>query len=407
MKTLEVIYRGWGQQWTLGRLAQSGRDLLFEYAPQALERGLELSPRALPLRRGAFQKFPAHQWQLPGLIADSLPDGWGLLLMDRLLRKHGVRTETLSPLDRLAFIGDRAMGALSYQPESDLVPDSQDLSLLALAQEAQAIVQGEDSAALQTLARLGGSPHGARPKVLVYFDPSTRQVGTHPFPNAAPWLVKFQAGGEHPEVCAIEQLYAHLARAFGIDMPDTHLFQLDRRLAAFGVRRFDREAGMRVPMLSMAGALDLDFRQPAVGYDVLLKLTRFMTRSQAEVDHAYRRAVFNVIFHNRDDHTKNFAYRLDRDGHWRLAPGYDLTYSHGPAGEHFMDVCGAGNAVTRADLLRLAGEGGVQASEATRCIDQAVALADGFAAQAAQFPIRAATRQALVRDIRGCAGALR
>src|SRR3546814_6341441 len=109
----------WGEHWHLGSLADADGTVLFEYSAEALRQGLELSPRNLPLQRSAFQGFERHQWALPGLIADSLPDGWGLLVMDRLFRKRGIRPEGLSPLDRLAFIGRNSMGALSYQPEGN------------------------------------------------------------------------------------------------------------------------------------------------------------------------------------------------------------------------------------------------------------------------------------------------
>jgi serine/threonine-protein kinase HipA len=407
MKRLDVIYEGWGEHWPLGTLADAGRTLLFEYSAEAHRQGLELSPYRLPLQTPAFQGFPAHQWRLPGLIADALPDGWGLLLMDRLFRRRGLRPEALSPLDRLAFIGDRGMGALSFRPADDFDLGDEDLSLLQLAQEAQAVVHDHATLALPTLARLGGSPHGARPKVLVHIDPRSLAVGTQPFAGAEPWLVKFQAGDEHPEVCTIEWLYSQIARAYGIDMPQTHLFALSRTLSAFGIRRFDREDGMRVPTLTMAGALDADFREPSVGYDMLLKLTRMLTRSQAEVDKAYRRVVFNVAFHNRDDHSKNISFRLDAARHWQLAPAYDLTFSVGPGGEHHMDVCGEGRDVTRAHLLRLAKEGDVKSGFASACIDEACELAEQFDAMAEPLPIRTATRRALLQAIRRTTGLLR
>ena len=219
--------------------------------------------------------------------------------------------------------------------------------------------------------------------------------------------MKFQAGNEHPEVCAIELLYSRMAHAFGIEMPQTHLFALSDTLSAFGIRRFDRADGLRVPTLTMAGALDFDFREPAVGYDVLLKLTRMLTRSQVEVDRAYRRAVFNVAFHNRDDHCKNMSFRLDAARRWQLAPAYDLTFSSGPGGEHHMDICGEGRDVTRAHLLQLAKEGDVDAGFASACIDEACELAEDFEPMAAALPIRAETRRELVRAIRRTSALLR
>lgn len=398
IQLLDVIYEGWGEQWSLGRLADDGTQLLFQYSNEAQVQGFELSPR-LPVRPQAFHGFADHQFRLPGAIADALPDGWGLLVMDRLFRKHGRDPRRLSSLDRLAFIGDRAMGALSFHPVAPLDPDSDDLSLLELATQVQQVVHDKDSSALATLARLGGSPQGARPKVLVNFDPKGGVVSSSPLDNGTPWLVKFQAGGEHPEVCAIEFLYARLAAECGIEMPQTHLFELGPKLSAFGIERFDRQAGMRVPILTAAGAADLNFRMPQIDYDGLLRLTRSITRSEAEVSKAFLRCVFNVVFHNRDDHSKNFSFRLDRSRDWKIAPGYDLTFCQGPGGEHHMDVCGEARSIGRHHLLRLANQQDISKSEAVTVMDQVCEVAGRFAKLAEDVPVRKATRQQLARLI--------
>jgi serine/threonine-protein kinase HipA len=195
MQRLIVHYSGWGEDWPLGRLADDGSNLLFEYAPEALAQGLELSPLSLKLRAPAYGGFPAHLHRLPGLVADSLPDGWGLLLMDRLFRRQGVRHP--SPLDRLAFIGDRAMGALRFVPAREADADEPDWNLLVLAEESARALSGEAGAALRELAVTGGSPQGARPKALVQYEVATGQVSTLANAPGQPWLVKFPAQGEH------------------------------------------------------------------------------------------------------------------------------------------------------------------------------------------------------------------
>ncbi|WP_197974118.1 type II toxin-antitoxin system HipA family toxin [Stenotrophomonas sp. CFBP 13725] len=391
IQLLDVIYEGWGEQWSLGRLADDGERLLFQYSSEALEEGFALSPN-LPLVPEAFQGYDDYQYRLPGAIADALPDGWGLLVMDRLFRKRGRDPRRLSPLDRLAFIGDRAMGALNFRPQSTIELGNEDLSLLELAAQVQDVVHDNDASALVTLARLGGSPQGARPKVLVDFEPRTDIVSTQPLPGGEPWLVKFQAGNEHPELCAVEALYAQLALQCGIEMPDTRHFELGPKLAAFGIRRFDRHDGMRVPMLTLAGAADLNFRIPQIDYSGFLRLTRSITRSQAEVDRAFRRAVFNVVFNNQDDHSKNFSFRLDRDRDWKLAPGYDLTFSWGPGSEHHMDVYGEGREISRSHLLKLAQDHDVPKKDAEAIIALVCDVATRFADLAQDYPIRRMTR---------------
>ncbi len=390
MKKLDVYYAGWGEDWLLGTLADDGRTLLFEYSPTALKRGLELSPVHVKLRAGAYGGFPRFLHRLPGFVADSLPDGWGLMLMDRVFRREGLRDP--GPLDRLAFIGGRAMGALHFVPPHDCHDNDPDWNLLAIAQENQRAVEGEAGDALRALAVVGGSPQGARPKALVRFDTATGKVSTRSGAPGDPWLVKFPAQGEHKEVCAIERMYADLARDCGIDVPDTALFDVSPTTAAFGAARFDREGGMRVPIHSLAGLLHADFRVPgAVDYTALLRATRLLTRDEREVRVAYARAVFNVVFHNRDDHPKNFAWRLGRDSRWRLAPAFDLTFSDGPGGQHSLDVCGNADRITRTHLMRLASENDVSSTVAADILDRVNSVASGFAECCQNYPIRKVT----------------
>jgi serine/threonine-protein kinase HipA len=409
VKKLIVRYCGWGEDWPLGQLADDGSVMLFEYCPEALAQGVELSPLHLKLSAQTYGRFPDFLHRLPGLLADSLPDGWGLMLMDRLFRARGMRHP--GPLDRLAFMGNRAMGAFSFEPADepdDAVPD---WSLLAVAEEAQRSLMaeatdeatGEATAALRKLALTGGSPQGARPKALVRYHPTDGQLSTRADAAGEAWLVKFQAQGEHKEVCAIEQLYADLAREAGLAMPPSRYFDLSDKLAAFGVARFDLAGEWRVPVHSLAGLLQVDFRLPgATDYTALLRATRLLTHDAREVDKAYVRAVFNALFHNRDDHPKNFAWCLNRDRRWLLAPAFDLTFSAGPAGQHHMDYCGEGSAISSAHLLRLAEEGGVDKRFAQQSIERLAELAGSMRQRLSAYPIRRATGQALVRAIELC-----
>ena len=396
MSRLLVQYHGWGEQWLLGTLAHNGRDMLFEYAPDALRQGLELSPLHLKLQPQAFAPFAVHLQGLPGLLADALPDGWGLLLMDRLFRQQGLDVAAVSPLQRLAFIGHRAVGALLFEPAGPWAQNDEAHTLLALARQTRQVLAGEGAAVLKQLAWLGGSPQGARPKVLVQMHPASGDVTTglpaESPPGFEPWLVKFPAQGEHPEACAIEALYASLARRCGLDMPPTRHIELGPKLAAFAVRRFDREAGQRVPVHTLAGALHADFRLPgAVDCTTWLRVARMFTRDEREVHKAFERVLFNVLFNNRDDHAKNLSFRLGRDRCWRLAPAYDLTFAHGAGGVHAMDVCGHGRDITRAHLLHLAAQGGVGAKAASAAMERMAIVATSLRAEASHWPIRKAS----------------
>jgi serine/threonine-protein kinase HipA len=215
-------------------------------------------------------------------------------------------------------------------------------------------------------------------------------------PTGSGWLVKFQALGEHKEVCAIEAFYAQLARACGLEMPDTHVFDLSAQQAALGIQRFDLAQGQRVPIHSLAGFLHADFRIPsAVDYTTFLRATRMITRDEREVQKAFERAVFNVLFHNRDDHPKNLAFRLDAQRHWKLAPCFDLTYSQGLGGEHQMDVCGEGLHIQRSHLMQLANTGGVDARWAAQRLDGMLGVVDQWRELVSGFDIRQTTVRTL------------
>ncbi len=393
MQKIQIQFCGWGQSWPLGTVASDGSEVLFEYSPEACAKGVEFSSLRMPLRADAYRGYPREQLQLPGLIADALPDGWGLLLMDRFFRKNfDKRPHQISALDRLAFIGERAMGALSFAPATDLRLTPQDIKLVELAEQIQQVVADKDTAALKQLVLVGGSPHGARPKALVQYDAQSESISTIENAPGMPWLVKFPAGKEHKEVCAIEHVYSEMAHQCGLDMPATRYFALGKKMAAFGIERFDRFKGMRVPVHTVAGALNTDFRVPNTDYETLLRTTRALTHSEVEVFKAYERCVFNVIFNNRDDHTKNFSFRMDESLTWALSPCYDLTYCPGPGGEHQMTVAGEGRDPAKKHLLQLAHSNGIDPASAQDVIEKIVAVALQFRHMARNYPVRGATR---------------
>lgn len=400
MKRLSVVYCGWGERWQLGTLADNGERILFEYHPEALAQGLELSPRYLKLSNIAYGDFPHHLDRLPGLISDSLPDGWGMLLMDRYFRHSGINPEGISVLDRLAFVGDRAMGALTFEPHENISLEEGDIPLLEIAREVEHFISVDGNESLKKLAILGGSPHGARPKAMVLYDERSNNMNAGTNTTGTPWLVKFPAQYEHKEVCVVEYLYSQLAARAGIEMPPARYFDLDVGLSAFAVKRFDRQDGLRVPTHTLAGLLHANFRIPSVDYVTFLRATRFMTQSDEEVGKAYLRCVFNVAMHNRDDHSKNVSFLLSRDRQWKLSPGYDLTFSLGPGGQHQMSICGEGGNPGRAHLLDLAKQADVKAEFAKQAIDAVSYVASQFAVEAAALPIRKGTVKEIDSAIR-------
>lgn len=395
LEQVNVFYEGWGERWHWGTLvsttALTGRPVIvFEYSNEARQSGLELSAYTLPLQGPQLRRdFPDHQLHLPGPVYDALPDGWGMLLMDRMFRRRGLTTARIGALERLAYIGGNAMGAMTFEPVAaeGQQPDVH-IPLEQLAAEVQEVLHGDGGEFLQTLLLVGGSPQGARPKALVYRDPATGGFTTAVTPGHEAWLVKFPASDEHAEVCAIEMVYAECLRRCAIETPDTQYFSLPNGLAAFASKRFDRQDGMRVPMQSLAAFTGGNYRSPGVlDYVNFLRATQMCTNDVREMALAFERAVFNVAFNNRDDHPKNFAYILSQDGHWKLAPAYDVTFCEGPGGYHQMDVMGEALAISRAHLLRLAEEAEVSQDAAGRLIDRICEVAGQFATLAeALFP---------------------
>lgn len=388
---LEVHFTG-GVQGTprqVGTLIEQTNRVYFQYHETWLGTGLNLSPFRLPFAKDLFEHQDRAFGPLPGVFADALPDGWGLLLMDRHFRRLGRDPSTLSPLDRLRWLGTRTLGALTFHPPEDGDLPEGDFDLDELERQSQDLLSGRSDQVLPQLLRAGGSPGGAQPKVLVGFQVDTGSIcsGADDLPEGfAPWLVKFPAHSEDPATGAAEYAYSLMARAAGLEMPATRLFETAGGGRFFGIERFDRDRARRFHVHTFGNLIHADFRTPSCDYSDLFKVTAALTRDQAEVAKAFRRMVFNVLAHNRDDHAKNFAFRLDdKRREWSLAPAYDLTFSQGPGGEHSTTVAGEGRAPAREHMLHLARVVSIDPREADAILEevrQAIASWPAFAAEA-------------------------
>jgi serine/threonine-protein kinase HipA len=401
MKKLHVHYAGWGEDFCLGSLAEDGPETLFEYSPAALQRKLELSPFKYQLSNETFASSNKSSLPVPGFIHDSLPDGWGLLLMDRAVLRSGRNPATLTTLDRLAIIGANAFGALRFVPASEMAVEREDADILALARAVRKIESGQSTDLLPLLQKVG-SPQGARPKAAVSYSPTTGIMSTGEIEGTDPWLIKFPAKSEEPEVCAIEAVYALLAAKSGIRIPQTGFFPLAAaKSAAFGVARFDREGGRRVPIQSFAALMDVDFRGAMADYRELLRMVMLLTRDRREVEQMFLRCVFNVVYNNRDDHLKNFAFRMERMGEWKLSPAFDLTFSEGHGGEHWNTVMSKGKNITREDLLALGKAGGLTPAVVDRLIEQVLQSVPSWPRLARRFPIGKETQTLIQKKVTG------
>jgi len=376
MKKLDVkLTRAPGDALPVGTLAEDRGRVYFEYHPEFLDTHLNLSPFRLPFEAGLFEHTDREFGPLPGLFDDSLPDGWGLLLMDRHFRSLGLNPAEVTALDRLNWLGTRTMGALTYHPpeQSDGL-DTGAFDLHDLARHSQDILEGAAVDVLPQLLRAGGSPGGARPKVLVGFDPAAGRIvsGEDDLPDQFEhWIIKFSARTDPPDTGAVEYAYSLLAADAGVDMPTTRLFETAEGERFFGVRRFDRDGNRRIHIHTFGNLIHANFRIPSADYADLLKATSLLTRNHRDVLRAYRRMVFNVLAQNRDDHVKNFAFLLDEaTGEWTLSPAYDLTCTTGPGGEHTMTLAGEGKSPNRSHMEQLADRADISQKDADQIFDE-------------------------------------
>jgi len=356
VRTLEVRLDRGDEEVVVGRLAESKRRLYFEYDGAFAAAPLPLSPFKLPVRPGLFEHRDPDL-AVFGLFNDSLPDGWGLLLMDREFRRRGLDLARLSVLDRLAYIGPRGMGALTYHPPTEATDEaSLSFDLDTVAHQAERLLEGSAEDVLPALRIAGGSPGGARPKVLVGVRGDGHMMaGTSDLPQGyRHYLIKFPATDDAPDIGAVEAAYALMAHQAGIALPATRLFETREGGRHFGAERFDRAEARRLHMHTLGGLLHASHRLPSLDYEDFLKATMLLTKDHRQVEEAFRRLAFNVFAHNRDDHVKNVSYLMDRAGVWRLAPAYDLVFSEGPAGQHSMAVAGEASHPTERDMLRVA-----------------------------------------------------
>ena len=312
----------------VGRLAMGKQRLCaFEYDTEWLKNGFSISPFHLPLEPGLFTASREPFNGLFGVFSDSLPDGWGNLLIDRWLRENGTNPANISWIERLSITGSSGMGALIYEPEVQRGFEAEQRSLDFYAEEVNKILHEEEVESLDHWIERAGSPGGARPKILMKQSADDTE-----------WLIKFGAPNDPADIGVLEYTYSQAAQNAGIIMPETKLFEG----RYFGTVRFDRIGDQRLHTITASGLLNASHRYPSLDYTDLMKATLHLTRSIVEVKKIYRQMIFNVLTKNRDDHAKNFSF-LYQDGEWKCTPAYDLVYSIGFNGKHSTTINGKGS----------------------------------------------------------------
>ncbi len=361
----------------VGELAEKEHRIYFQYDPDFVRRSLWLSPYRLPLGYNLYEHIDVDFGPIFGLFDDSLPDGWGLMLMDRYLRGRGFSVEQLSVLDRLSFLGSNTMGALTYKHvlEPDTI-NTVPFDLYDLHIQSQKILMGKTQTVLTELMKAGGSPGGARPKVLVGLCKDKLISGEGNLPDGFEhWIVKFNGINDYPDSGSVEYAYSLMAKDCGISMPETRLFNTGQGSVFFGVKRFDRSGKKRFHSHTFGNLIHSNFRIPSCDYEMLFRVINDLTKNHMDLIRGFRQMVFNIITNNRDDHVKNFSFTMNPKGLWTLSPAYDLTFSTGSGGEHSMTVDGEGRSPSVANIYHLGEKSGLKKRDITLIIDQVTQVA--------------------------------
>lgn len=348
------------------------RQAVVEWDSSFAAQPLPLSPLLVKSHSSLLRPRGRAFGDLPGLFGDSLPDGWGRLLIDRELAARGRQSVDITDMDRLAMIGRDGMGALTYRPE--MQPDAADEISLDWFDQLVPEVGGSATAEdLERLRMMAGGSQGARPKFVAQISDDGSRLRSHRVPAEAGWrhvLVKRRALSDDVGAIEAEAAYATMARAAGISMAPVQVIRAKSGEPFFVTDRFDRDGAQRLHMQTVAALLDVDFRTATLDYIELMKVVRLMTRDTRAIEEMFRRMVFNVRTLNRDDHLKNHAFLMDKTGSWSLAPAYDLSFSSGPGGEHTLLVAGEGRRPGRAQIDEVATKAGIKPKRAATIVEE-------------------------------------
>ena len=401
----------------------------FEYDPEFLASGIELAPIEMPSRSGVitFPNLPHHSFYgLPGLLADSLPDKYGNALINAWLARTGRESTDFNAVDRLCYVGERGMGALEYRPASDTsgildkeleVQELVELASIAFANKSSLnakLGKGDGEKGLLDILSVGASAGGARAKAVVAYNASTGSIRSGQMdlpPGHEYWLIKFDGvefsgdwGIADPAGYGLlEYSYYEIAKACGIEMMESKLLSENGR-NHFMTRRFDRGLDGAKHFIQTFGALrHYDYYQSqSNSYEQLIMTMKMMDMDIAMIEEQVQRIVFNLVGCNQDDHVKNFSFLMNRKGHWRPSPAYDLCHSEGSdfTKNHQLTLNGKSNHFNRDDLKHLESYAGLPRGTVKRTLEK---TCDNFAAwegRAIELGVPEVLRQHVLRTLR-------
>ncbi len=403
VKKLVVSIHLGGQEIELGELISEGKRIYFKYYSSFIDRGLEISPFKLKLSDQLYAADEIPFDGLYGVFADSLPDGWGRLLLDRRLSSKGILIQEITPLDRLSYVGSKGMGSLIYRPAMDSnIHEEFNLELDTLAQEMNHVLMGTSSEVIEELFELGGSSGGARPKIFIGYNSKTNHLlyGLDELPpDYKYWMIKFSSSTDRIDMANIEYAYHKMAVDAGMEMSECKLFKGESGKVYFGTKRFDRVGGQRLHLHSAAGLMHDNFRLSNLDYGHLMDCAFKLENHVGAYEKILRMAAFNVFAHNRDDHSKNFSFLMDNAGTWKLAPAYDLTFSNSSHGLHSTMVSGESQNPGKKQLMELANY--FQINNAKEIIQKVQDVVSNWETYAKKYGVEPESRNLISRRIAG------
>jgi serine/threonine-protein kinase HipA len=353
----------------IGTMVENQGKIYFKYDPDFISSGLEISPFKMKLSNEILTPKETYLEGLFGVFSDSIPDGWGRLLLDRKLLSMGINLNEITPLDRLTYIDKNSTGAISYEPEyENNFTNFNSVDLDQISNEIETVLNGTSEDVIEELFHLGGSSGGARPKVLIGFNPRTQELlyGKSDLPEGFEhWIIKFPSSNDLTDIALIEYTYNQMAQTAGIEVNEFRLFKSKKGQYFFGSKRFDRIQNKKLHLHSAAGLLHDNFRMSTLDYGHLMDCAFTLEKDFNAYNKILQLATFNVLAHNRDDHSKNFSFLMNKNGHWKLAPAYDLTFSNSSYGFHSTTIAGESKNPTLKHLTILAKHFGIKNPNST------------------------------------------
>ena len=389
----------------------------FEYDKEFKTSNLEISPLKLPLSlNGVYTNNEDRYFEgLAGVFHDTLPDKFGTKVIERYFESKNIPPHELTVIQKLMFVGDKSIGAITYKPVAHKIEEEKNNELIELQnfyENAKKIISGDAIEVVDEMLNFmdsAASAGGARAKAIIGYNCKTQEITNgvkrelkKDFDH---YLIKFDIqknDGRSSDYTKLEYIYMNMAKEVGIDVPKIELLT-HGNLAHYLIKRFDRVTSEALHLHSVAGLTHTNFNIPMhYSYDELLRLTRYLTGSQQDVNEQFKRMIFNIVGRNQDDHAKNFAFMMNKNGIWNLSPAYDITYSNGTGytKNHQLSLNGKTNNFTLNDILQLAKKHSIKENIAKEYLEQIVEVFSKFKKKAKEIDVNEQTYNRIYNELR-------